>query len=152
MLMGRNVQLQMLENMANSDKSTFTIMYGRTGIGKTALIKHFIAGKRALCYCSPQASAKEQFVIMREQFAKQLEALYGSDIGKSVSEAEDYAALFSLVQNDTIIVIEEFQNIVKADSRFIEAAAALVRGGLSASKVMLICSSSSVSWIENSLV
>lgn len=152
MLMGRNVQLQMLENMSNSDKSTFTIMYGRTGIGKTTLLKHFIAGKRALCYCSPQASAKEQFVIMRGQFAKQLEALYGSDIGKSVMEAEDYAALFALVQNDTIIVIEEFQNIVKSDSRFIEAAAALVRGGLSASKVMLVCSSSSVSWIENSLV
>lgn len=152
MLMGRNVQLQMLENMANSDKSTFTIMYGRTGIGKMTLLKHFIAGKRALCYCSPQASAKEQFVIMREQFAKQLEALYGSDIGKSVMEAEHYAALFALVQNDTIIVIEEFQNIVKSDSRFIEAAAELVRGGLSASKVMLVCSSSSVSWIENSLV
>lgn len=152
MLQGRNVQLQVLEDMAASEKSTFTIMYGRTGIGKTSLLKTFCMGKNALCYCAPLSSAKEQFQIMKAQFARQLNMRFGSDPAQKAGMADSYTALFDAVPDNSVLIIEEFQNIVKTDSTFIEALCALVRGVLSASKVMLICSSSSVSWIENSLV
>lgn len=148
MLLGRNEQLQMLEDMAVSDKSTFTILYGRTGIGKTTLLKKFASGKNAVCYCAPQASLKEQLAIMKEQFKVQL----GSDASEAVGNAQSYNELFALLAGKDLLIIEEFQNIVKADKEFIGAVAALVRGELTGRKIMVICSSSSISWIENSLV
>ncbi|MDD6798406.1 MAG: AAA family ATPase, partial [Clostridia bacterium] len=115
MLLGRNEQLQMLEDMAASDKSTFTILYGRTGIGKTTLLKKFASGKNAVCYCAPQASLKEQLAIMKEQFKVQL----GSDASEAVGNAQSYNELFALLAGKDLLIIEEFQNIVKADKEFI---------------------------------
>lgn len=151
MLVGRNTQLSVLNDMAAQNKNTLTILYGRTGIGKTELIKSFCAGKRCLIYSAPGASSKEQFDIMKLQFIRRLGSI-GSENAVKPEEAADYKTLFASLDGVEVFVIEEFQNIVKNDSGFMEAVSELVKGRLFSSKIMVVCTSSSISWIENSLV
>lgn len=151
MFTGRSTQLAILGEMAAQDKNTLTILYGRTGIGKTELVRHFCADKRCVLYSAPAASAKEQFAIMKTQFARQLYQLRGEQ-DQRVQMSLDYQSLFTSLEGVDVFVIEEFQNIVKSDKEFIEAVSALVKGQLHSGRIMVICTSSSISWIENSLV
>lgn len=148
MLLGRNTQMQILEEMYSGKKSTLTLLYGRTGIGKTELIKRFCKGKKCILYSANQASTKEQFSFMRLQIEGQVRKLGEG----TVNMTEDYAALFSLIPSGCVFVVEEFQNIVRVDKSFMAAITSLVHGELGPQNVMVICSSSSISWIENSLV
>ena len=42
MFIGRQEELQELENLIRKDASTFTVVYGRRRIGKTETVRHFI--------------------------------------------------------------------------------------------------------------
>jgi AAA+ ATPase superfamily predicted ATPase len=165
MLVGRTTELSNLEDSYQSNKNTLTILYGRTNIGKTALIKEFIKNKSCIYYNGALASNLEQRIMFQKQIISQLSNLGTTADEKSVmnddnvtkdEELEDYDALLmrtnQLPEDVKLIIIEEFQNIIKQDKSFFSSIAKLVNGQLYAERVMVICTSSSISWIENSLV
>ena len=43
-------ELAILDNLYNSDKFEFAVIYGRRRVGKTALISHFIQDKKAIYF------------------------------------------------------------------------------------------------------
>ena len=60
---GRKQELQLLEN-AYTSKNAFVMVNGRRRVGKTALVRHFLKGKRALYF-----TAKEEVdVLSRRSF------------------------------------------------------------------------------------
>jgi AAA+ ATPase superfamily predicted ATPase len=154
MLEGRAKELEGLEKSYNSGKNTLTILYGRTNIGKTALLREFIKGKNCLYYSAVQASQKEQMALFLSEMKTQLKTHFEKN--KAADVEEDYRKLFGETVNIDapmkLVIIEEFQNIVKQDKEFMNAVSELVKGQLYDEKVMVICTSSSVSWIENSMV
>ncbi len=82
--------------------------------------------------------------IMKREFLQQ----------KKVSEncEESFEALFfQYIKNDNsekkILIIEEFQNIVRVGNGFMEAIQKILN-----TNVLCILSSSSVSWVENSMI
>lgn len=153
MLFGRTSELQSLEDMYRGDKSTFTILYGRTNIGKTTLLKEFCKDKECIYYSAPQASEKEQFQIMKKHISRQLGIASDNEM---ISSKNTYKELLSLTENINssvkLLIIEEFPNIVKSNKELMNAISAIVKGEIIDSKIMIICTSSSISWIENSLV
>lgn len=50
MFVGRKNELAKLNEMYNTDKFQFAVIYGRRRIGKTALIQEFIKNKRAIYF------------------------------------------------------------------------------------------------------
>lgn len=145
MLTGRNTELQTLNNLYTSDKSTITVLYGRKWIGKTALIKEFAAGKNLLYYYAMPASLKEQTKLMCHAF--------GIEETKDDIQEMTYYDILNAVDTTkgrVIIAVEEFHNIVKYNNEFMSAVAAIVRENKK--NIMFIMSSSSISWIENSMV
>ena len=48
MFIGRDKELSVLDKLYKSDKFEFVVIYGRRRIGKTALINHFIDGKKSI--------------------------------------------------------------------------------------------------------
>lgn len=153
MLLGRVSELQSLEEMYSGETNTLTILYGRSNIGKTTLLKEFCADKECIYYSAPQASEKEQMEILKKQFARQLGLATEDEL---IVNKNTYFELIPLIDQMKstvkLLIIEEFPNIVKNNSEFMNAVSAIVKGELIKNKVMIIFTSSSISWIENSLV
>lgn len=152
MLLGRNTELSALAESYHAGNNTLTVLYGRSGIGKTALLKEFIKDKPCIYYTAVQAAADQQLVFMRRAFASQLPSKQEQDL-----ESQDgYESLFQAAQQIQgevkLVVIEEFQNIIKQNKAFMGQLAKLVSGALFKERVMVVCTSSSISWIENNLV
>ena len=143
-MVGRDEQLKSLNEYYNSDKNNLTILYGRHRIGKTELIRNFIRDKKCIYFNAVPMDGPR----MRAAFAE--------CAGCGTGAGQDYAMLFGkIIRNNSgriLIVVEEFQNIVKVDSSFMGAVAALMHGSFSDAKVMVILTSPSVAWVENSMV
>lgn len=153
MLLGRTSELQSLEDMYHGEKSTLTILYGRSNIGKTTLLKEFCKDKDCIYYSAPQASAKEQMQIMKKHFARQLGIALDNEILASKNTYKELLPFVNNINNSVkLLIIEEFQNIVKCNKELMDAISSIVKGEAADSKTMIICTSSSISWIENSLV
>lgn len=50
MFIGREIELNTLDNLYKSNKLEFAFIYGRRRVGKTALINKFIGDKQAIYF------------------------------------------------------------------------------------------------------
>ncbi len=137
-MIGREEQLATLQNYLASDQNNFTILYGRRGIGKTTLIQEFIKGKNYAYFEAGSAADFEQIRCMARCL--------------KVEDAEDYdMILATLYQRGVrLFILEEFQNLVKADPGFMSSVVYFLKN--TPEKIMVICTCSSISWVENSMV
>ncbi len=146
-MVGRKEQLAGLNGYYASDKNNLTIVYGRHGIGKSTLIKEFAGDKRAIYFEAAAADRENMLAAYCHAVSEQ--------IGLHIS-SDNYVDVFRMAaaksHGTLLLLFEEFQNIVKNDGSFMGSIAALVRGAIADCKVMVILTSPSVAWIENSMV
>lgn len=146
MLIGREKELQYLNNLYAKAGSQMVVLYGQKHIGKTALIRQFAGGRRFFYYAARQASYKEQCYRMTEEFA---------DLGIR-ADVEDYGTIMEAValsgNEKQILIIDEFQYMVKGSDEFMKALIALIKQEYSRADVFVILASSSVGWVENDMV
>ncbi|MGN0319180.1 MAG: ATP-binding protein [Lachnospira sp.] len=187
MLFGRTEEMAALEADLNKNENTLTVLYGRTNIGKTTLVKGLIKGRinqygsdSYFYYATPLASEREQVAFLRRSLVDKgyVDGNTGANMGSGRTAVTDagtgvestagvkvipeddyyaeYARLLSSIVNQgaskKLIIIEEFQNIVKSNKEFMAAIADMVKGKFFNDKVTVILTSSSVSWVENSMV
>ena len=84
MFIGRTTERRTLEDIFATDRSNLVILYGRAGIGKTALIAEFLKEKNAYYYLLRESSFREQMLCMSEE----LESAYP---GQPLKAAEELA-------------------------------------------------------------
>lgn len=165
MLFGRTEELSALEADLNNDDNTLTILYGRSDIGKTSLVKALIRSRVSKCgnksyyyYSASSASLREQLAFLKESM---ISAGFVDEAKTKVfdSDEDSYAEYARLLCNITkqeshkkLLIIEEFQNIVKSNKEFMSVITDMVKGKFFDDKVSVILTSSSVSWVENSMV
>lgn len=143
MILGRATELNYLNTCYQRGQSRLLVLYGERAVGKTALLKQFTEGKACCYYRARSASEKEQRFLLGRELSFPLRAN---------KEAPSYTALFRAVDKD-ILIIDEFQYIVKNDDGFIgELIAYIKEREERAQPIMVILCSSSISWIENSMV
>lgn len=168
MLLGRSTELSKLNDGYTCNESTLTICYGRTNIGKTSLMREFIKDKDAFYYLACQASEEEQIRLLRKEMiesnliskSEDMEIDFDKEKEKLKLPKKDmYSEYAHLLNNVTklsgdtkLVIIEEFQNIVKSNKDFMAVINAMVSGKLFDDKVCIILTSSSISWVENSMV
>ena len=146
MLIGRDAELQQLSRYYGREGSQIVVVYGQRNIGKTALIREFILGKPYAFYVAKSCSEREQ----RYQWAKQL-----GEEGKEISDYPAYQEIFSLLakgEEKKVLVVEEFQNLIKADSTFMQELTSFIRLQGQTHKLLVILSSSTVGWVEKHMV
>lgn len=143
MLVGRDEQLASLQNLYGKLKSSIVVLYGRTGMGKTALAREFMKGKDSFYYSVIPAAAEEARFFMSN-------AVYGpSVLNGYLSSYEDVFIGMTMGNNvKKVIVIDEFTHICKNDGDFLKAVFAMVKNQADYGRVMVILISSSVSYIE----
>ncbi|MCH5275942.1 MAG: ATP-binding protein [Lachnospiraceae bacterium] len=147
MLLGRNGELNQLNHYYEREGSQIIVVYGQKHIGKTALLKEFSGDKPAGYYMARSCSEREQvYQWSHELGMKELTgALYPSytDILTTLVEGED---------KKKVLVIDEFQNMLKTGSTFMAELVSFVNNPQNHSNILVILVSSSVGFIENSML
>lgn len=154
MFLGRSEETEKLTKYYESGKSSLVVVYGRTGIGKTSFIKNFAKDKEYFYYSAAQASDKHQISMLTASIKRQV-GFYSVDDqeGIDVTDTDVLLTLMNKIESDTkLVIIDEFQNIIKQNKGFMDSIVRLVDGELFDGNVCVVLLSSSISWIENSLV
>ena len=143
---GRDTELNYLNQFFDSAGSQVLVVYGQKGVGKTALLKNFCRDKLCVYYMVRSCSDREQ----RYQWAKELgltEA--GSDV---YPEYEDIfeRGLTAGTGGKTVFVIDEFHYLIKGEPGFFSRLIRFVQN--STSPLLVVLCSSAAGWVENNMV
>lgn len=148
MFIGREHELNALNNLYASNKFEFAVIYGRRRIGKTELIKQFIGDKKAIYFMGIESNAK----LNLENFSKSI-LEFNTGIRTDTSFANFQVALeyvFQLAENERIILaIDEYPYVAHSSKSLASTLQLLIDKYKDSSKLMLILCGSSMSYMED---
>ena len=148
MFIGREKELKALNNLYNSGKFEFAVIYGRRRIGKTELIKQFIEQKKSIYFMGIESNSK----LNLENFSKSI-LEYSSGISADTSFANFQVALeyvFQLAEKERIILaIDEYPYVARSSKSLASTLQLLIDKYKDHSKLMLILCGSSMSYMED---
>lgn len=147
MLIGRNEELNQLANFYGRSHSQIVVMYGQRYVGKTALIREFILDKPGFYYHANPCSEKEQLYRMGQWLA-----VLGKKCLKYPSFSDIFEVLSKGKSQKKVIVIDEFQNIIKNCPDFFDELISFIHSNWNEQEFLVVLVSSSVGFIENSLI
>lgn len=130
MFVGREKELTLLNQSYQSKGNAVVVLYGRDGIGKTALVRQFLQEKSYVYYQARELSQAEQTRYFEE---KEREVLVKAEQGR------------------VVFVVDEFDLMQKGYKTFLADLQAYVEK-LPEGQVMLLLVSSAVQWVENTMV
>ena len=147
-LLGRDTELQFLNEYFVREGSQILVVYGAKGVGKTALLQEFCKDKKHSYYLARACSEREQ----RFQWAAELR-----DFGVEIDRYPEYPELLENVaaRKETrkqVVVIDEFHHLIKGDSNFFEMLIRYVENRLLSRPVMVVLVTSASGWVENTMV
>ncbi|MCM1387088.1 MAG: ATP-binding protein [Bacillus sp. (in: Bacteria)] len=151
MLPGRMSELQYLNQYYDREGSQILVIYGQKHIGKTALVKEFAKDRPSYYYLARSCSEREQMY----QWGMQLKADGATDPDIAGNFPNFYDILTSICKNGSgkkVIIIDEFQNIVKASTAFMREMVSFIHEQEERDGVTVLLCSSSIGWIENSMI
>lgn len=144
--MFKQSELKRLKDLYAESGNQLVVMYGPLDCEKEALIRAFIETKKHFYYRARKASAKEQLVMMGEEIEQKFETRL---------QKYTYDEYFNRVKSGNpsklVVVIDEFENIVKKDTSFMESILKLKNRRLYPGPVMIILASSSIIWTEQDM-
>ena len=107
MLYGRTDELNKLNDYYNGVGNSFIMLYGRSNIGKTALLREFIKDKKAFYYNAALASEKEQaeLAAAKAQSAERKKTLLDNHDPNFVNPKEKLYDKFPLTVHQMDIII-----------------------------------------------
>ena len=148
MFIGRERELKALNNLYQSDKFEFVVLYGRRRVGKTALINAFIDKKKNIYFMGVESNAKQNL----ENFSNSIFE-YQTGIQVDTSFASFQAALefvFRLAEKERIILaLDEYPYVARASKSLDSTLQMLIDKYKDTSKLMLILCGSSMSYMED---
>ena len=148
MFIGRERELKALNNLYQSDKFEFVVLYGRRRVGKTALINAFIDKKKNIYFMGVESNAKQNL----ENFSNSIFE-YQTGIQADTSFSSFQAALefvFRLAEKERIILaLDEYPYMARASKSLASTLQMLIDKYKDTSKLMLILCGSSMSYMED---
>lgn len=143
---GRKSELQYLEQLYRQSGNQILVLYGRKENQGREFVQEFCQGKKAFYYCAPEVSAKAQ----KTRMGREIAAYYQMTLSE-----ENYDYYFKRIKSGDssklVLVIEEFQNILKRDVQFWESIVRLRDKKLYPGPVMIILCSTDIPWTEQEL-
>lgn len=147
MFLGRTPELTYLEQRYQKQGSQMIVVYGQKNVGRTTLIREFAKGRPFVFFRARSCSGKEQRYLWSGEY---------DETRTTSARYPSYSELFlSIAQSSTekvVLVIDEFQNVVKNDPEFMKELTTFLRNQGQVQEIFVILSSSSVGFVENNLV
>lgn len=147
MLLGRKAELRHLNNYYDREGSQIVVVYGQKHVGKTTLVREFMTQRAGYYYMARACSEREQVYQWGMQMSRD-----GYEMEAFPSLRDILIRITSREQGKKVIVIDEFQNIVKASSDFMKELVSFMHSHWNRDEVMIILCSSAIGWVENSMV
>lgn len=144
----REIELNNLKERWKRGSAEFFIIYGRRRVGKTELIKQFIADKPSVYFMADKRSQKDQLIELGRLFGKQFndDLLFKNGFNEWL---EVFQYLKKNVKDNFVFAVDEYPYLTELDS----AISSIFQKGwdeyLKDSKVFLILSGSSISMMES---
>lgn len=147
--MYRRSDLQFIQDIYGRATNDIAIVYGMRDVGLDEIISDFIKDKECLYYKALPVSDDYQ----RSLFAAELHEQTKSPIFPS----DDYDRLLATFidshsEKKKVIVIEDFQFLIKENPTFINFLSNMLFGQIAAGKVMFLFVSDDIKWIESDMI
>lgn len=146
-MIGRTAELKSLMNLYAKDGNQLVVLCGWKESGKEELVQEFCKGKRIMYYQAAAVSPKLQRQMMKDA----IERRYG------ITMADDtYDTAFNRIRSGDssklVLVIWDFEQIVRKDKSFLESIGKLMDKRLYPGPVLILLCTSDVVWAEHEMV
>lgn len=141
---GRTEELAILEREYQKE-SSFVLLTGRRRIGKTRLIKEFVKNKKAFVFQAPNQTR----AAILNRLTKGMKEYFGTPLGTFSDWYDLFRSIPFKTDEKLIVVIDEFQYLVKSDEDFLGGFQLIWDEVLSSANIMLIICGSHISMMES---
>ena len=142
----RTAELQKLNQEYQMSENRILIFYGRMGCEKDAYLREFLKDKQYFYYRAKEVSPSLQRTMIAEEIRKTYQLFLKED---------SYECCFEKVRSrdgsKLVLVIDEFDHILKKDITFFESILKLKAKKLYRGPVMILLCSSSLAWVEQKM-
>jgi AAA+ ATPase superfamily predicted ATPase len=148
MFIGRERELNKLNELYHRNGFQFPVIYGRRRVGKTALINEFIKDKEAIFFTGIESNSQQNLENLSRSILSFTDAALENTVFPSFQAALEY--VFKLAEKKRIIlVIDEYPYIARASSSLASTLQFLIDRNKDTSNLFLILCGSSMSFMEN---
>lgn len=151
MFVGRERELQSLQEQYEQSGFTMSVIYGRRRIGKSTLIARFIEGKRAICYTASKVGAERNLALFTRQVMTVLEPQMMDVAFPSLESILDYITT-RLTEDKLILIIDELPYWAEKDESLLSILQKYVDTKWLNQNLMLILCGSTLSFMENKVL
>jgi hypothetical protein len=143
MFYGRDRELKKLNEMFDSGKFEFAVIYGRRRVGKTTLIREFIKDKKALFFAASETTDSDNLAALSKCIGGRNNAPIFQDYESMLSEVFDMGEKERLV-----FVIDEYPYLAESYRGISSLLQIKIDHRKDNSKLMIILCGSSMSFME----
>jgi AAA+ ATPase superfamily predicted ATPase len=145
---GRERELNKLNELYHTDGFQLPVIYGRRRVGKTALINEFIKDKEAIYFTGIESNARQNLENLSRSILSYADAALENTSFQSFQAAFEY--VFKLAETKRLIlVIDEYPYVAGAPKSLASTLQALIDKNKDTSRLFLILCGSSMSFMEN---
>ncbi|MCL2844368.1 MAG: ATP-binding protein [Chitinivibrionia bacterium] len=144
---GRNAEMERLDEMFNSNKFEFAVIYGRRRVGKTTLIREFVKNKKSVFFAANESTAADNLLSFSRCIGGKSNAPIFSDYESALE------AIFELAGNERLVlVIDEYPYLAQSYRGISSLLQIMIDHKKDNSKLMLILCGSSMSFMESQVL
>ncbi|MCR4922689.1 MAG: ArsR family transcriptional regulator [Lachnospiraceae bacterium] len=148
MLQERTVEYNYLKGFYNRSDNQIVVTYGGKYSGIDSFIQDLISEKDYFYYKARACSMNEQISLWRSELKE--------DLPKNTDLGYGYLGILTAMVNQKtekrIIIIDEFQNIIKYSDNFMDCLIRVANDKWNNQPILFILATSSVYWVENTMV
>ncbi len=148
MLTERTVEYNYIQSFYTREDNQIIVVYGDKYSGIDGFLKDFIKDRDFFYYRARPCSMNEQINLWKNELKEDIKG--GFDTGQG------YLSILSAMMNKKtekrIIMIDEFQNIIKYSEDFMESLIRVSHDKWNNQPALFILATTSVYWVENSMV
>ena len=111
----RTKDLDLLEQIYQEKKSSLSLVFGQTGIGKTEFVKEFASGKDFLYLNCLEIIPSLQVEFFKVLIAKHFDIAENKLYFTSLFDILKFISLQDIKKNKLVVIIDDFHNLMKSD-------------------------------------
>jgi AAA+ ATPase superfamily predicted ATPase len=152
MFLGRDRELSVLDELANSGKPELFVLYGRRRVGKTELLQQFCRTRRAVYFLAAQVREKDNLRAFREALTDGIDDPLAANI-----EFPDWGAALNFAAERAkderlVVVLDEFPYLCETSKGLTSQVQRFWDTRGKHSKLMLVLCGSQVSFMEREVL
>jgi len=151
MFIGRDKELQTLNQLYKTNKFQLPVIYGRRRVGKTALINEFVKDKDTIFFTGLETNVRQNLENFSKSVFDYTNGFSYAPIFQNFQEALEYVFLLAKKQH-IVLVIDEYPYAAKSYKGFASVLQVLIDKYKDTSKLFLILCGSSMSFMEEQVL